>query len=132
MIELASDSTKTALENAVYALLADRMAGSSMPITTKKYLTNDNNLVYLTQCNVAETAIPRVRVQVLKRVAGGVHETNYSLYVDQRLESTENPMIFGEANQTRSDETPKSVDDATAVALIEMIGKLPEAQQRLS
>jgi len=132
MTKLASDSTKTDLENAVYALLADRMAGSSMPITTKKYLTNDNNLVYLTQCNVAETAIPRVRVQVLKRVDGGVHETNYSLYVDQRLESTENPMIFGEAGQTRSDEAPKSVDDTTAKALIEMIGKLPEAEQRLS
>jgi len=132
MNELATEPTKTALENAVYVLLADRMATSTMPITTKKYLTNDNHLVYLTQCNVAESAIPRVRVQVLKRVDGGVHETSYALYADQRLELSENPMIFGETSQPRSDDTPKSVDEATAQALVDMIGQLPEAQQGLS
>lgn len=132
MNKLATETTKTALENAVYALLADRMASNTMPITTKKYLTNDNNLVYLTQCSVAESAIPQVRVQVLKRVDGGVHETNYSLYADQRLESSENPMLFGKSGQPRNEDAPISVDEATAQALVEMVGKLPEAQQGLS
>ena len=132
MNQLATEPTKTALENAVYALLADRMSGSMMPIITKKYLTNDNQLVYLTQCNVAESAIPRVRVQILKRVDGGVHETSYALYADQRLESSENPMIFGEAGQPRDEEAPASVDETTARAVVDLIGQLPNAQQGLS
>src|SRR5438477_8108090 len=93
---LASDEAKTALENSVTWFLSDKLADVNTPIATKKFLTNNNLLVYLTRCNVAELAVPRIKVQVLQRVEGGVHETNYQLFNDHRLEKYENDMIFGD------------------------------------
>jgi hypothetical protein len=93
----ATEETKTALENSVTWFLADKMQDASVSIATKKYLTADNLLVYLTRCAVAETSVPKVKVQVLKRVDGGIHETGYQLFGDHRLVKYVNEMIFGAA-----------------------------------
>lgn len=127
MKQPAADATKTALENAIYGLIDDVSAVPTTPITTKKYLTGDNRLVYLTLCSVTESSMPRVRVQVLSRVEGGVHETNFALFTDRRFEVSQNPMIFG-SSATQTVEPAATVDEATAQQLLSLIGHLPDAQ----
>ena len=79
-IGTATEQTKTALENSVGWFLADKIQDAVTPIATKKYLTNDNLLIYLTHCNVAEVSVPRVKVQVFTRVSGGIREEGFQLF----------------------------------------------------
>lgn len=124
MNQPAVDATIMTIENNVRALLADKLQSPSTAIATKKYLTANNQLVYLTVCTVAESAIPSLRIQVYERVEGGVHERSYALFSDRRFEVTENPMIFGEPDPV--DEIPKPVDEGEAQALVALVGSLGE------
>lgn len=127
----ASEATKTTLENSVSWFLADKLQNASTPIATKKYLTNENVLVYLTRCNVAETSVPRVKVQVLHRVQGGVHEVGYQLFGDHRLEKYENDMIFGTAPGSASGDTSVAVTEREAQDLLALVNGLGNARQTL-
>jgi hypothetical protein len=130
--ELATEEAKATLENNVAWYLGDKLADVSTIIATKKYLTNENLLVYLTQCNVAEPAVPRVKVQVFRRVDGGVHETGYQLFSDRRFEKYDNAMIFGAGVGKSVDETTRSdVTQADAAQLLELVGSLQNARQTL-
>jgi hypothetical protein len=131
--ELASEDSKTALENSVSWYLADKLADAHTPIATKKYLTTNNLLVYLTRCNVAELMVPRIKVQVLQRVKGGVHETGYQLFGDHRLEKYQNSMIFGDSANSRagSDSSGAPVTENEAKQLLELVGSLQNARQTL-
>jgi hypothetical protein len=128
----ATEETKATLENNIAWYLADKLTDMSAIIATKKYLTNDNILVYLTQCNVAEQAVPRVKVQVFRRVNGGVQETCYQLFNDHRLEKYDNAMIFG-ADDSKSVEDAKrsEVSEAELKELLELIASLQNARQTL-
>jgi len=127
----ATEATKTALENSVSWFLADKLRDASIPIATKKYLTTQNVLVYLTRCNVAESSVPRVKVQVLHRVAGGVHETGYQLFSDHRLEKYQNDMIFGSQPGAMPDTTNEPVAEQEAQELLALVNSLAQAQQTL-
>ncbi len=129
---LATEESKTALEDSVSWYLADRLTDPAMPIATKKYMTGDNLLVYLTRCNVAESAVPRVKVQVLRRVDGGVHETGYQLYGDHRFEKYQNAMIFGgQATEGAADAGPQQVTQEEAGQLLQLLSTLQSARQTL-
>ncbi|HSX02198.1 MAG TPA: hypothetical protein VLI05_02665 [Candidatus Saccharimonadia bacterium] len=131
--ELVSEDSKTALENSVSWYLADKLADANTAIATKKYLTSNNLLVYLTRCNVAELTVPRIKVQVLQRVKGGVHETGYQLFGDHRLEKYQNNMIFGAGagNSTTGDSTGAPVTEIEAKQLLELVSSLQSARQTL-
>jgi hypothetical protein len=122
---LATEETKTKLENSVAWYLSDKLQDASAAIATKKYLTHDNQLVYLTRCNVAELAVPRIKVQVLRRVEGGVHETGYQLFGDHRLEKYTNEMIFGaSAEAAPAADANLPVTEAEAADVMRLIDSL--------
>jgi hypothetical protein len=126
----ATEPTKTSLENSVNYFLADKITDASTPIATKKWLTSDNTLVYLTICNVAETTVPRIKVQVLQRVPGGVHETAYQLFSDHRLVKLNNDMIFGNQAGAAGDKS-EDVSESEAQALIAQVNALASARHML-
>jgi hypothetical protein len=98
---------------------------------TKKYLTNENELVYLTRCNVAESSVPRVKVQVFERVSGGVREVGYQLYSDHRLVKYTNEMIFGTQAGTATGNQNEAVSEKEAAAVLELVNSLSSARQTL-
>ncbi len=123
-IVLATDEAKTTLENSVAWFLADKIS-SSPTIATKKYMTNDNLLVYLTNCGLPEPNVPRVKVQVFARVDGGVHETGYQLYSDRRFEKYDNDMIFGANAKNSADGTTNTeVTQEEADKLLQLLASL--------
>jgi hypothetical protein len=129
---LASEEIKTTLENSVNWFLAEKLADASTIIATSKYLTSNNLLVYLTRCNVAEEAVPRVKVQVLQRVTGGVHETGYQLFGDHRLTKYQNDMIFGKtAGQSLENSESTPVTQSEAEQMIQLINSLQGARQTI-
>lgn len=128
---LATEASKTTLENSVSWFLADKLQDASIPIVTKKYLTNDNVLVYLTKCNVAESSVPRVKVQVFERVDGGVRETGYQLYNDHSLKKYVNEMIFGTAPGTATGNQTEDVTEADLGLLLGLVNGLGNARQTL-
>ena len=126
----ATEEVKTSIENSVSWYLADKLRDATVSIAIKKYLTSNNLLVYLTRCNVAETSVPRIKVQILQRVSGGIHESSYQLYNDHRLEKTQNDMIFGieKANDGSRNET---VSETEAHQLLDLVNSLQNARQTL-
>jgi hypothetical protein len=130
--DLATDASKTALENSVAWFLADKLQDASTPIATKKFLTNENRLVYLTKCTVASAGVPRIKVQVFDRVAGGVHESGYQLFADHRLVKYDNAMIFGnKPGEQAGGRENQDVTDAEAVQVIALVNSLGQARQTL-
>lgn len=129
--ELAQEATKNAIENTVTWYLSDKLTDASMPIATKKYLTTDNKLVYLTRCNVAETTVPRIKVQVLERVQGGVSEVGYQIFADHRMTKYHNEMIFGGNASTPDGSKTEDVSEAEAGRLRDLLESLREARQTL-
>jgi hypothetical protein len=130
--EVATEATKTTLENSVSWFLAEKLAGTTMPIVTNKYITGDNVLIYLTRCEVADISAPRIKVQILKRVDGGIYEANYQLFSDHKLTRTDNNMIFGAASQSGpADQSPIEVSETEAQALITTVNGLTSARPAL-
>jgi len=127
----ATEQTKTALENSVTWFLSDKIQDARTPIATKKYLTNDNLLVYITHCNVADTSVPRVRVQVFKRVNRGVREEGYQLFGDHRFVKYVNEMIFGAAPGTADGNKNEPVSEKEAGELLTLVNGLGSARQTL-
>lgn len=128
---LATEATKTALENSVSWFLSDKLS-AGVPIASKKYLTNDNLLVYLTRCDVPDSSAPRIKVQLLHRVSGGVRETVYQLFFDHRLTRSENNMLFGTAPEdTARGDASGDVSEAEAQELIALVNALNEARPAL-
>lgn len=128
---LATESTKTALENSVSWFLSDKLQDATASIITKKYLTNDNVLVYLTRCNVAETSVPRVKVQIFERVHGGVREVGHQLYGDHRLTKYTNEMIFGTKPGTAAGDQSVDMTEKEAAELVALVNSLQNARQTL-
>jgi hypothetical protein len=129
--ETATEPTKTALENSVAWFLADKLHDPSVTIATKKYLTNQNRLIHLTVCNVVETNIPKVKLQVFDRVKGGVHETGYRLFADHRFEKYQNDMIFGTEPGTATGDVSEQVSEMEAQQLLALVNSLTTARQTL-
>lgn len=126
---LATEATKTTLENSVSWFLADKLGTSSRPIATSKYLTNDNILVFLTKCDVADSSAPRIKVQIFRRVDGGVHEANYQLFMDHRFTRSENNMVFGVAPENApASEEGVDVTEEEAQTLIAQVNALTDAR----
>jgi hypothetical protein len=96
----------------------------STPILTKKFATHDNRLIYVTQCGVAESAVPKLRVQIFERITGGVEETSYALYTDGRFERTDNPMLFTERQVKPDLAPPVTVDETETQSLIKLVAHL--------
>jgi len=128
---LATEATKNTIENTVNWYLADKLQDPITTIATKKFLTTDNKLIYLTHCNVAEVAVPRIKVQVFERVAGGVRETGYQIFSDHRMTKFVNDMIFGTKPAGSGDQVSDEVSEAEATELIQVMGALGEARQTL-
>ena len=127
----ATEPTKTALENSVSWFLQDKLQDASIPIATKKYLTNENKLIYLTRCNVADSSVPRVKVQVFERVQGGVHESGYQLFGDHRFMKYVNEMIFGNQPGTAAGDKSEEVSEKEAGEVLAMVNSLGSARQTL-
>lgn len=127
----ATEPTKTALENSVSWFLADKLQDATTPIATKKYLTNDNVLIYLTRANMADSNVPRVKVQVFHRVSGGVREEGFQLFADHRLVKYVNEMIFGSKPGTASGNDPEPVSEEEAAGLLKLVNSLQNARQTL-
>ncbi len=128
---LATEATKTTIENSVSWFLADKVQDAHTPIVTKKFLTNDNVLVYLTQCTVAETNVPRYKVQIFNRVDGGVREIGYQLFGDRRLTQYVNEMIFGTQAGTAAGDETHNVTETEAKQVLALINGLGNARQTL-
>jgi hypothetical protein len=127
----ATEPTKTSLENSVSWFLADKLQDPATTIATKKYLTNKNELIYLTRCNVAEVAVPRVKVQVFERVERGVRERGYQLFGDHRFLKYNNDMIFGSMAATAAGEETEEVSESEAGQLLALVNSLGDARQTL-
>jgi hypothetical protein len=127
--ELATDSTKTAVENAVAWYLNDKLSTGAM-VATQKYLTFDNRLIYLTKSSVAEPAIATVKVQLFERVTGGVNETGYQIYGDHRMEKYRNAMIFGTA-PSAPDTAAEPVTEAEAKRVLDLVSALQTSARAL-
>ena len=127
----ATEATKTALENSVGWFLADKLQNAATPIATKKYLTADNELIYLTRCNVTESNVPRVKVQIFERVSGGVRERGYQLFGDHRMVKYVNEMIFGTAPGTAAGDKMEPVPEEEAAMLLKLVNDLGGARQTL-
>ncbi|QQR52586.1 hypothetical protein IPG36_00430 [bacterium] len=98
---------------------------------TKKFLTNANELVYLTLCSVAETSVPRIKVQHFERVERGVREVGYQLFGDHRFTKYTNDMIFG-SNGGSADGTQSSdVSETEAAQVVAIVNSLSGARQTL-
>ncbi len=128
--ELATEATKTALENSVSWFLAEKLGSSTIPIASAKYLTQDNLLVYLTRCDTADTSAPRIKVQVFQRAPDGVHEVNYQLFMDHRFVKSENNMIFGTA-ETEAANTSTDVSEQEGQQLVQIVNGLVNAAPML-
>jgi len=127
---LAVEATKNTIENTVNWFLADKLQDPVITIATKKYSTNDNLLIYLTHCNVAETSVPRIKVQVFKRVNGGVQETGYQIFSDHRMTKFVNEMIFGNKPGAGVGDRPSTdVTEKDAGELLTLINSLTGARQ---
>jgi hypothetical protein len=127
----ASEATKTALENSVTWFLSDKLGDAAVPIVTKKFLTNANELVYLTLCNVAETSVPRIKVQHFERVNRGVREVGYQLFGDHRFTKYTNDMIFGANGGSADGSQTVDVSEAEAAQVVAMVNGLTAARQTL-
>lgn len=127
----ATEATKTALENSVSWFLSDKLADASTAIATKKYLTADNQLVYLTRMNAADSNVPRIKVQRYIRVDGGVRETGYQLYADHRLIKYVNDMIFGAKPGTAPAADQGEVGETEAAEILGLVNGLTAARQTL-
>jgi hypothetical protein len=127
----ATEPTKTALENSVSYFLGDMLHDPAITIATKKYLTGKNELVYITRCNVEESAVPRVKVQLFVRVARGVHETGYNLFSDHRFVKYKNEMIFGNRPGTANGTQTSNVTEVEAAQVLQLVNGLANARQTL-
>jgi hypothetical protein len=127
----ANEAVKTALENSVAWYLSDKLTDASTPIATKKYLTPENLLVYLTRCNVAESSVPRVKVQLFQRIDGGVQETAYQLFGDHTFTKYQNEMVFGTSATGADGTTSTKVTQPEADHLLELLNGLQTARQTL-
>jgi hypothetical protein len=127
----ATETTKTAIENSVAWFLADKMQDAHTPIATKKYLTHDNKLVYLTCCTVAETSVPKTKVQILQRVDGGVHEMGYQIFTDHRMVKYTNDMIFGSQPGEQAPDKMEDVAEPEAAEVLALVNTLGNARQTL-
>ncbi len=128
---LASEASKNTIENTVNWFLAEKLQDPVITIATKKYLTNANKLIYLTHCNVAETSVPRIKVQIFERVDGGVRESGYQIFSDHRMTKIVNEMIFGTKPGTATGNLNEEVSEKEATELIAEINALTEARQTL-
>jgi hypothetical protein len=127
----ANEIVKTALENSVAWYLSDKMRDASVSIATKKYLTSENLLVYLTSCNVAEVSVPRIKIQVFQRIDGGVQETSYQLFSDHRFNKSVNEMVFGTSATGADGTSTEPVSQAEADQILELLNSLQTARQTL-
>ena len=105
-------------------------SGAITAIVTKKFLTSDNQFVYLTRSAITTDTIPSLKFQVFQRVEGGVHETGYLLYHDHRFERYENPMIFGQ-NTTDQVTASAPVSQAEAEQLLQLLASLGDHNQKI-
>ena len=128
---LASEATKDTIENTVNWFLADKLLDPVITIATKKYLTNENVLVHITHCNVAEVSVPRIKVQVFERVDGGVRETGYQIFSDHRMTKNVNEMIFGIKAGSAPVDPSGEVSEQEATKLVQLLTSLSEARQTL-
>lgn len=128
---MATEATKNTIENTVNWFLAEKLQDPVITIATKKFLTNDNLLIYLTHCNVAETSVPRIKVQVFERVDGGVRETAYQIFSDHRMTKLVNEMIFGTKPGTAAGDAFEEVSEQEAGELVLTINALTQARQTL-
>jgi hypothetical protein len=129
--ELATEPVKTALENSVTWFLSDKLQDAHTPIATKKFLTNDNLLIYITHCSVADASVPRVKVQVFRRVTRGVREEGYQLWADHRFNKYVNEMIFGASQGTPAGTEQTPVDGKEAAEVLALVNNLGSARQTL-
>lgn len=127
----ATEDQKNTIENTVNWFLSDKLLDPVITIATKKYLTNDNKLIYLTHCNVAELSVPRIKVQLFERVEGGVRETAYQIFSDHRMTKVLNDMIFGTQAGTAAGNTSEDVSEDEAAALVLLVNGLTEARPTL-
>lgn len=124
MHQTITATTAAALEDAVTALLADKLEDASAPEVTNKYMTADNHLIYITLSSAAGANVPKLRIRVIERAQAGVQETSYVLYGDHRFESTQNAMVFGNDNSATQSNAPAAVDEASAQGLVKLISTL--------
>ena len=101
------------------ALLSERL-GPGGTMVTNKYLTPSNEFVYLTRTSVSDNSLPSVKIQVFRRVEGGVRETGYSLYNSDRFDRYDNAMIFGQGKDGGSLE-PSPISLAEAQDLLTLV-----------
>jgi len=127
----ATEASKNTIENTVNWFLAEKLQDPVITIATIKFLTNENKLVYLTHCNVAETSVPRIKVQLFERVDGGVRETGYQIFSDHRMTKHVNEMIFGTKPGTAAGNVDEDVTEKEAQGLIAEINALNDARQTL-
>jgi hypothetical protein len=128
---LATDATKTSLENSVGWFLADKQQDASVSIATNKYVTPSNVLVQLTQCSLEGSTVPRIKVQVTTRVGGGVQELGYQLFGDHRFTKYVNNMMFGKESTAADGNDSKDVTEDEAAKLLGLINSLGNARQTM-
>lgn len=127
----ASEEIKNQLENQVLFLIGSSDSTTAAAIITKKYLTGENQFVYLTRTAITTASIPSIKVQVFSRVDGGVHEKGYLLYHDHRFERYDNAMIFGQNQAPDTSSANAPVSQAEAAELAQLLSTLGPQNQRL-
>jgi hypothetical protein len=127
---LATEATKNSIENSVNWFLSDKLQDPAVTIATKKFATNDNLLIYLTHCNVAETSVPRIKVQVFERIDRGVRETGYQIFADHRFVKFVNNMMFGTKPGVQPPNPEQAeVTEEDAAQLLNLVNSLTQARQ---
>lgn len=127
----ASEEIKDQLENQAVFLLGSSDSTTVTAVATKKYLTADNQFVYLTRSSITTDTIPSLKFQVFRRVDGGVFETGYLLYHDHRFERYENSMIFGKNQPAQETPAAAPVSQAEGEQLMQLLASLGDHNQKI-
>jgi hypothetical protein len=127
----ANEAVKNALENSVTWYLSDKILDAATPIATKKYLTTENLLIYLTRCSLSSNSVPSIKVQVFERIDGGVKETGYQIFNDHRFTKYQNEMVFGTSATGADGTLSNPVEQSEADHLLELLNSLQTARQTL-
>lgn len=131
--KLATTAQKNYLQERVLILISDtyKIVPPGTTVQAKRYLTNDNQFVYLTHSQANTPMVAPIKIQVFQRVDGGVRETIYRLYGDHRLTRETNLMIFGQAPDSPQVDQANDVTEDEAATLCTIVDSLNTDNERI-
>jgi hypothetical protein len=112
------------ISDVVSALLAAKLEELSAPTATRKFVTPDTGMIYITYSPGAEGADPKAIIKIVQRVVGGLQDTTYRLYADSRFYVDNQVKLFGGTDKADTAIKPVPADDKTTQWVLDLITSL--------